>query len=260
MVPMPSLGHMRRSTRPFLIMALAVLAVLWLTACAGGGSSGTSGEPTPVPMPSAIPTVITSPEAAVAQVIAANPRLTGIGALDPNLIGQSAWYEVQQASGVGAFVVTVTIGWGDCPAGCIERHVQTYAVAPDGTVTTVSESGSVPVPDDAWPAPAGAGQSGLAITALAGPVCPVERDPPDPACAPRPVADATVHVTDLNGHSLGIVVTDAAGMMFVGLAPGDYIVTAEAVDGLMGAPGPVQVTVTDGVVTPVQLDFDTGIR
>ncbi len=34
--------------------------------------------------------------------------------------------------------------------------------------------------------------TGLAITAAAGPTCPVEKIPPDPACAPRPVAGATI--------------------------------------------------------------------
>jgi hypothetical protein len=251
---------MRHVNRPFPILALAMLAAVWLAACAAAGSGGASGEPTPAPTASPISTLITTPDAAVAQVIAANPPLAGISALDPDLIGQSAWYTVEPASGVGAFVVTVTIGWGDCPAGCIERHVQTYAVTPDGQVRTVAESGSRPIPDDAWPAPAGAGQTGLTITALAGPVCPVERDPPDPACAPRPVVNASIQVTDPSGQQLATAVTDAAGMAFVPLAPGDYVVTAAAIDGLMRSPGPVPVSVKDGLVTPVQLDYDTGIR
>ena len=54
------------------------------------------------------------------------------------------------ASGVGAYIVTVTVGWGDCPAGCIERHTWQYAVAPDGTVTLQAEDGGS-VPPDAWP-------------------------------------------------------------------------------------------------------------
>jgi hypothetical protein len=57
-----------------------------------------------------------------------------------------------QASGVGAFVVSVRVGWGDCQAGCIDEHSWVYAVAPDGTVTVQSEEGP-PVPAEAWPAP-----------------------------------------------------------------------------------------------------------
>ena len=63
---------------------------------------------------------------AVAQVLAQDPRFAGIGPLDPDLIGQSAWYEVSPAT-VG-WRVTVTMGWGDCQAGCISRHTWVYDV------------------------------------------------------------------------------------------------------------------------------------
>ena len=54
------------------------------------------------------------------------------------------------ASGVGAFIVSVTVGWGDCQSGCIDKHTWQYAVAPDGTVTLQSEAGPEP-PSDAFP-------------------------------------------------------------------------------------------------------------
>jgi hypothetical protein len=59
--------------------------------------------------------------------------------LDPNLIGQSGWYEVSPA--LVGWRVTVTIGWGDCQAGCIARHVWVYDVDPAGVVTLVEERG-----------------------------------------------------------------------------------------------------------------------
>jgi hypothetical protein len=90
----------------------------------------------------------------MAAIVVAEPRFTGIGPQNPDLIGQSAWYEARPASGVGAFVVTIQVGWGDCPAGCIEHHTWTYAVAPDGTVTLMSEGGDA-VPPDAMPSPGG---------------------------------------------------------------------------------------------------------
>ncbi|HET8571999.1 MAG TPA: hypothetical protein VFN14_08925, partial [Candidatus Limnocylindria bacterium] len=40
-----------------------------------------------------------------------------------------------------------------------------------------------------------AGTGRLEVHAVAGPVCPVETQPPDPGCTPRPVAGATVLVT-----------------------------------------------------------------
>jgi hypothetical protein len=85
-----------------------------------------------------------------------------------------------------------------------------YAVAPDGTVTVVSEAGE-PVPDSAWPGGAAAGPTGIRGTALAGPVCQVETIPPDPACAPRPVAGAVILIRDASGTEVARTTTGADG-------------------------------------------------
>ncbi|MEX1170324.1 MAG: hypothetical protein WEE50_09305, partial [Chloroflexota bacterium] len=111
-----------------------VAVVVALAGCAGAASATPPGSTLP-------PGGVTTPEQAVARVVAAEPRLTGIAPYDTGLIGQSSWYTVQPASGVGAFVVTVQVGWGDCPAGCINEHNWVFAVAPDGAVSVVSESG-----------------------------------------------------------------------------------------------------------------------
>jgi len=89
--------------------------------------------------------VTTPEEAAVAAVIAENPMFAGIAPLRPDVIGASRWYVATPI--IGGYSIEVTIGWGDCPAGCIERHVWTYEVAANGTVTLTSESGD-PVPSD----------------------------------------------------------------------------------------------------------------
>ncbi len=130
------------------------------------------------------------------------------------------------------------------------------------TVLVACHAGASATPSSETPlpsSPAAAG-SGIQITARAGPVCPVERVPPDPACAPRPVVGATIAITDATGHEAGSVVTDAAGAASITLAPGDYTVTAQAVGGLMRVPGETTVTVRDGAMTAVELDYDTGIR
>ena len=114
-------------TRRLPITLLAAALLVLLAACGGAGDADPS---TPTPTPSVGP--VTTPEAAVAAVIAHEPRLSGIGPLDLELIGQSSWYEVMPASGVGAFLVSVRVGWGDCPAGCIDEHSWVYAVGPDG--------------------------------------------------------------------------------------------------------------------------------
>jgi len=111
------------------------------------------------------------------------------------------------------------------------------------------------------PAPAVAPPgTGLNISAVAGPVCPVERVPPDPACAPRPVGGATVLVLDGQGKTVATVVLDDRGMALVPLPAGSYLVQAQPANGLMGTPEPQTVTVVDGTITPVALAYDTGIR
>jgi hypothetical protein len=112
----------------------------------------------------------------------------------------------------------------------------------------------------ASPIATGVPGTGVLITAQAGPTCPVERVPPDPACAPRPVAGATVDVLDMRGGVVATVTTDEAGTVQILLAPGDYVVQGRAANGLMGTAPPVNVTVVDGTLAPVVLAYDTGIR
>ncbi len=234
----------------FRVVFIAILVATATFGCAGGA---------PQPSATTPPGPVTSPQDAVARVIAAEPRLTGITPFDTGLIGQASWYTVEPASGVGAYVVGIRIGWGDCPAGCINEHSWVYGVGPDGAVSMVSEGGQ-PVPADAWPSPIGAGRTGIGGTAVAGPVCPVERVPPDPACAPRPVANATVIILDGGGSEVARVVTAADGSFFVELPAGDYIVEPQPVEGLMGTAGAQSASVVDGAATAIQLDYDTGIR
>lgn len=102
----------------------------------------------------------------------------------------------------------------------------------------------------------------LAVTALAGPVCPVETNPPDPDCAPRSVAGVQVVVSPADGRDMVVAsgTTDADGMLHLSLAAGDYLVAAGEAEGLFGRPEAVAVTVAAGDTTSVTLDYDTGIR
>lgn len=193
----------------------------------------------------------------MAAIVVVEPRFAGIAPQDPDLIGQAAWYQARPASGVGAFVVMIQMGWGDCPSGCIERHTWTYAVAPDGAVTLLSEGGD-PIPADVLPVPS-TGATGITGRATAGPICPVER-PGDAACAPRPVAGAEIVVTDASGAEVGKVTTLPDGSFALELPAGDYTVQGQSVDGLMGAPDRLSVTVRVGALSDIDLQYDTGIR
>ena len=102
----------------------------------------------------------------------------------------------------------------------------------------------------------------IEIEAVAGPVCPVEQEPPDPDCEPRPVDGARIFVQPGDGRDILVAegTTDARGRATIGIAAGEYIVLGGDVEGLMGRPEPVTVTVPGGQTVTVTLTYDTGIR
>ena len=109
--------------------------------------------------------------------------------------------------------------------------------------------------------PAG-GPSRLMGTISAGPVCPVEKSPPDPQCAPRPVAGAVVVATSAGGQEVGRTTSAADGSYeLIITETGVVLITGMPVAGLMGTPAPVNVTLTEpGEVQHLDLEYDTGIR
>lgn len=222
---------MRTPIRRPLLLAASVALIL--AACAPGpGASGT------------VPDGAAAAQLALAQ----QERFRGIGPLDENLIGQAAWYEVA-AAGDG-WDVLIRIGWGDCPAGCIEEHRWTYAVTHDGGVRLISETGDV-LPD----------ATGVRGIVIAGPTCPVVTDPPDPSCADRPVAGAVLVFSDASGGEVARAISAADGTFSVELAPGAYRLSAEPVEGLMGTPEPMEVGVEVGQpMAELTVSYDTGIR
>lgn len=235
-------------------LALATIAMI-VVACAGGASSTQS------PGTSAAPVTVTTPEQAAARVAVVAPHLAGIGPRNPDLIGGCCFWEaVETADG---FDVTFEVGWGDCQAGCIERHRWTYGVTRDGTVTLRNEDGP-PVPSGV-PGPGGGstggilpGGTGIQGRVLAGPTCPVVTLN-DPSCNDRPVAGATILVLDARGTEVARLQTDAGGNYAVALPAGRYTIEPQPVDGYMHQAEPIAVTVGD-VVASVDIALDTGIR
>ena len=96
------------------------------------------------------------------------------------------------------------------------------------------------------------------VMANSGPTCPVEHDPPDPACAPRPVAGATIELR-APGGAMATTVTDALGVAVFSVGAGDYDVVPLPVPGLLGQPSRQPITVSSGTTT-VPITYDTGIR
>jgi hypothetical protein len=245
----------------------ALLLLLTLAACSGAASSAqpstSPGQPTPAP------TTIATVEEAAARVVEQYPTFSGIGPADANLIGGCcSWQGTETADG---FTVTFEVGWGDCPAGCIDRHAWTFAVTRDGQVSLVDGRGS-PVPSgmpgsDIGGGSGGSGGGGGGIVpggtgiqgrALAGPTCPVVTAD-DPACADRPLAGVTILVLTANGVEAGRTTTDANGAFGFSLPPGPYTLEPQPVEGMMGDAAPIPVVIGDGIVT-VDVAYDTGIR
>jgi hypothetical protein len=103
--------------------------------------------------------------------------------------------------------------------------------------------------------------TGVQGTVTAGPTCPVVTNPPNPACAERPVAGAVLVFANGAGDEVARTASADDGTFSVELAPGAYRLTAQPVAGLMGAPAPMDVEVEAGQpMTRLQLSYDTGIR
>ncbi len=99
----------------------------------------------------------------------------------------------------------------------------------------------------------------VAGTVLAGPTCPVERIPPDPRCADRPVSGAQIVVLNGAGDSVGDVLSDADGRFTIMLPAGAYTLNPQPVRGLLGVAPPQEIVVNDADLE-VTVRYDTGIR
>jgi hypothetical protein len=120
----------------------------------------------------------------------------------------------------------------------------------------------------------GGGEGGSGVTAstlpgatsrvtgrvLAGPVCPVVQDPPDPACADRPVQSAVIVITRADGAEMAAVSSDEAGRFAIALPPGSYRLTPRPVEGLLGTAAPTDLVVSPGETVDLFFLYDTGIR
>jgi hypothetical protein len=200
---------------------------------------------------------VESADEAMAVVRARTPLFDGLKRKDPNVIGQGSWWDAT-ANELG-FLVSIEVGWGDCQAGCIDRHTWAWDVETDGLVTFARELGA-PLPVDVVAGLRDASTAqGIGGWAIAGPTCPVER-PDDPACAPRMVEGATLHVKGGDGREVATFTTDGSGLFRIPLEPAEYTVEASPAAGLTGTPGPATVEVESRDETWLDLAYDTGIR
>jgi hypothetical protein len=173
---------------------------------------------------------------------------------DPALVGQCCTYVAEESS--PGYQVTVSLGWGDCPAGCINHHRWVFHVDPDGTIALVEQSG-----DADAPIPTGQGTTASVTLHLqAGPTCPVVRNPPDPACQPRAVANAEVVLKGPDGSELGHAASNGNGQVDMQAPPGAYYVEPQPVQGLLGTAQAFAFSVVAGETVDFFVPYDTGIR
>lgn len=111
------------------------------------------------------------------------------------------------------------------------------------------------------PAPIGPADGGIYGTAMMGPTCPVERDPPDPNCADRPFhGDLVVTKRDDPIVTVKEFHTGDDGTFNVTLPPGFYRIQTPEGQTLPRCHTQDAVTVVAGRYVKAGVACDTGIR
>lgn len=104
------------------------------------------------------------------------------------------------------------------------------------------------------------GASGIQGLVLLGPVCPVQRIPPDPNCADRPY-QTNLAVTTLEGKVIANFSSNLSGNFKVNMAPGQYVIRYADITKKYPICGTSDVvSVEKGKFTEAYVYCDTGIR
>ncbi len=101
-------------------------------------------------------------------------------------------------------------------------------------------------------------QATLSGQIIAGPACPDRID--SSGCEEQPVESAILIVRDFEGEEVTRVTSDANGQFSVKLQPGRYYLEPMPVQGLLGTPGEIEIVVEEMSITPILIEYDTGIR
>lgn len=126
----------------------------------------------------------------------------------------------------------------------------------DGSVVGRTEPGC-----EFAPCPGDTNSSGIRGTALLGPICPVERIPPDPACVPKPYETNLVLTPTDQSRVITEFSSDANGRFEVKTQPGEYAIHSATATNILpycASDGAVRVNVNS--YTEITVNCDTGIR
>ena len=94
-----------------------------------------------------------------------------------------------------------------------------------------------------------------------GPICPVERDPPDPRCQPTAETYLAWPIAVFDGqHKVTDIVVQSDGTFSLELPPGTYTVDHETPQHFGKGTLPANVIINSGETTSLDIHIDTGIR
>jgi hypothetical protein len=94
-----------------------------------------------------------------------------------------------------------------------------------------------------------------------GPLCPVERNPPDPRCQPTAETFQAWPIAVFLGHDkVAMIIPKTDGTFNLPLAPGTYTVDHEKQQHFGKGTLPSTVEIKSGETTTLDIDIDTGIR
>ena len=91
------------------------------------------------------------------------------------------------------------------------------------------------------------------------PACPVERNPPDPKCAPKAFVTTVTAFLNRTGDVVGEFETNSNGEYFLDLPIGNYVIRAKGGQVLPRCENK-EVTITENADLVVDISCDTGIR
>jgi hypothetical protein len=137
--------------------------------------------------------------------------------------------------------------------GCYNTDVLAIAVA--AAAFALPGPPSPPVRHVAIPS------SGIRGLVFIGPVCPVERIPPDPDCAPRPYVATIWFRSAASNRIVRTVRSASTGRFSAALVPGQYVVEPRPGQGIARPVRPRRtVRVYPHRFTAIRIDYDSGIR
>ncbi len=153
---------------------------------------------------------------------------------------------------LGFGLLTTQAYWVPTVVQILISHEQAPLVVPVST-TTPKAHASPSKPHTVPPAIT----SGVDVTALIGPTCPVQTA--DGKCDDKPYEATLVFKNMLTGLDDAIAKTDAAGHLSLALKPGTYTLRAQST-AILPRLSPVTFSVGTTSRTALTLNFDSGIR